>query len=56
MFPEIILETFSVSSDKISYLIFAAVGPYFNTINIEDGEKSNSPFTICNKKTTNKQL
>ena len=56
MFPGIILETFSMSSDKISYLISEAVGPYFNTINIEDVKKSSSPLTICYKKTTNKQL
>ena len=56
MFPGIILETYSISSIKISYLISEAVGPYFNTINIKDVKKSSSPFTICYNETTNKQV
>ena len=40
MFPGIILETFSMSPSKISYLISEAVGPYFDTLNIEDVKKS----------------
>ena len=56
MFLEIILETFSMSSSKISCLISEAVGPYFNTIYTEDVQKSSSPFTICYKETTKKQV
>ena len=44
MFPQIILETFSVSSNEISYFISEAVDPYFNTINIEDVKKSRCNF------------
>ena len=55
MFPGIILETYSISSIKISYLISEVVGPYFNTINIKDVKKSSSPFTMCYNETTNKQ-
>ena len=56
MLPEIILETFSMSPSKISYLIFQPVGSYFNTINIEDVKKSSSSFTIFDKEITNKQV
>ena len=56
MFPGIILETFSVSSSKMSYLKTEAVGPYFNTLNIEHVKKNSSPFTIHYCKTTNKQV
>ena len=45
-----------MSSNKISYLISEAVGPFFNAINIEDMKKSSSLFTICYKETTNKQI
>ena len=40
MFPGITLGTFSMSSDKISYLISGAVGPYLNTTNIKDVKKT----------------
>ena len=56
MLPEIILETFSMSPSKISYLISQPVGSYFNTINIEDVKKSSSSFTIFDKEITNKQV
>ena len=51
-----ILETFSMSSSKISYLVCEAVGPYFDTLNTEDVKKSSSPFTIHYNETTNKQV
>ena len=56
MFPRMILETFSVSSSKTSYLISEAVDPYFNTLNIEGVKKSSSSFTIHHEETTNKQV
>lgn len=56
IFPGIIPETFLTSSSKISYLIPEAVGPYFNTLNIEQVKKRSSPFTIHYNKTTNKQV
>ena len=55
MSPGIIQETFSVSSNKI-YLISEAIGPFFNTIIIEELKKSSSLFTIFYNKTTNKQM
>ena len=55
MSPGIIQETFSISSNKI-YLISEAIGPFFNTIIIEELKKSSSLFTIFYKKTTNKQM
>ena len=56
MFPEIILETFSMRSNKISYFISETVGFYFNTINIENVKKSSSSFTICYKEIADKQV
>ena len=56
MFPGIILETFLMNSSKISYLIFEAGGPYFNTLDTEGVKKSSSPRTIHYDKTTNKQV
>ena len=44
MFPQIILETFSMSSNEISYFISEAVDPYFNTKNIDDVKKSRFNF------------
>ena len=55
MSPGIIQETFSISSNKI-YLISEAIGPFFNTIIIEELKKSSSLFTIFYNKTTNKQM
>ena len=54
MFPGIIPETFSMSSNKSSCLKSEAVGLYFN--NTEDLKKSSSSFTICYNKATNKQM
>ena len=45
-----------MSSSKISYLIPEAVGPYSNTLNIEQVKKRSSPVTIHYNKTTNKQV
>ena len=39
MFPGVKPKPFSMSFSKISYLISEAVGPYFNTLNIEDVKK-----------------
>ena len=55
MSPGIIQEIFSISSNKI-YLISEAIGPFFNTIIIEELKKSSSLFTIFYNKTTNKQM
>ena len=55
IFIRLIPETFSKRSSKISYYISEAVGPYFNTLNIEDVQKSSSQFTIhYNKQPTNR--
>ena len=51
-----IVETFSMSSNNISYLISEAVGPYFNTLNIEDVKKTSLLFTIHYAETTNKKV
>ena len=56
MFPEIILETISMSFSKITYLICEAGGLYFITLNIEDVKKSSSTVTIRYDEITNKQV
>ena len=45
MFSRIIPETFSMSSNKISFLISEVIGSYLNTLNNEDVKKSSSLFT-----------
>ena len=56
MFLGIIPETFSISSNKITYLIPEVVGPFLSTLNIEEVKKISSPFTIHYDEANNKQV
>ena len=49
IFPRIMLETFSMSPSKISFLTSEGIGPYLNTLN-------SSLFSNHYNKTTNQQV